>query len=113
MSTLFAKQLSADWFLRKTKRRQKMLERLSRTQPIIIGERSGVMSWETMRHVPKQQRDELFARYVALQQEVYGVTAGWFYWSYKTESPGQWNFRSQVERGLINLTRVSRIEPKQ
>jgi glucan 1,3-beta-glucosidase len=100
MSTLFAKQLPVDWFLRKTKRRQKMLERLSRTQPIIIGEWSGVMSWETMRHVPKQQRDELFARYVALQQEVYGVTAGWFYWSYKTESPGQWNFRSQVEAGI-------------
>ena len=113
MSTLFAKQLSADWFLRKTKRRQKMLERLSRTQPIIIGEWSGVMSWETMRHVPKQQRDELFARYVALQQEVYGVTAGWFYWSYKTEQPGQWSFRSQVERGLIDPTRVLCIERKQ
>lgn len=81
-----------------------MLKRLSLTQPIIIGEWSGVISGETMRHVPKEQHDELFARYVALQQDVYRTTAGWFYWSYKAEKPGQWNFRSQVEDGLINVT---------
>lgn len=31
------------------------------------------------------------------------MTAGWFYWSYKTEQPGQWSFRSQVEAGLIDV----------
>ena len=104
MATPFAKWLSVDWFLRKTMRRERMLKRLSRTQPIIIGEWSGVISGETMRHVPKEQHDELFERYVALQQDVYRTTAGWFYWSYKAEKPGQWNFRSQVEDGLINVT---------
>lgn len=103
MATPFAKQLSLKWFLKKTRRRQKMLARLSRTQPIIIGEWSGVISHQTMRRVPKEQHDALFRQYVALQQEVYGVTQGWFYWNYKTEGAGQWNFRSEVEAGLITL----------
>lgn len=103
MSTLFANWLSIDWFIKKTKRRQKLLSRLSRKQPVIIGEWSGVISHQTMRRVPKDKHDRLFYEYVRLQQDVYSVTAGWFYWNYKTEGPGQWNFRSQIEAGLIEL----------
>lgn len=103
MATLFSQYLSVDWFLRKTKRRQRLLQRLSHTQPIIIGEWSGIMRHQTMRRIPEKQHAELFAKYVALQLDVYGVTAGWFYWNYKTEKPGQWDFRSQVEAGLIDL----------
>ena len=103
MSTLFANWLSIDWFIKKTKRRQKLLSRLSRKQPVIIGEWSGVISHQTMRRVPKDKHDRLFYEYVRLQQDVYSVTAGWFYWNYKTEGPGRWNFRSQIEAGLIEL----------
>ena len=104
MATIPARYLSVDWFLNKTTRRQRMLKRLSRDQPIIIGEWSGVMHHRTMRGVPRHKREELFSEYVKLQQEAYRDCAGWFYWSYKTEQPGQWNFRSQVEAGLIDPT---------
>lgn len=103
MATPFARSRSVEWFFRKTKRRQQLLELLSQKQPVIIGEWSGVISHETLRHIPKDQHDALFAAYVALQQEVYSVTRGWFYWSYKTEGPDQWNFRAQVEAGRIDI----------
>ncbi len=103
MATPFARTLPLKWFLAKTKRRQKMLTRISRKQPVIVGEWSGVISHETMRKIPKNQHKKIFSDYVKLQQQVYGVTAGWFYWNYKTEGPDQWNFRSQVEAGHIKL----------
>ena len=103
MATPGSTHRSVEWFFSKLKRRQRLFERLSAEQPIVIGEWSGVMSHKTMRQVPKVQRQQLFEQYVRLQQEVYGVTAGWFYWNYKTEGTGQWNFRSQVEAGLIEL----------
>lgn len=102
MATPWAKSRSVEWFFEKTRRRQRLLERLSKRQPIIIGEWSGVISGETMRQIPKERHDELFEQYVALQQEVYSVTHGWFYWSYKTEGKDdQWNFRAQVEAGRM------------
>ena len=103
MATPLANLMPIKWFLDKTKRRQKMLARLSRQQPIIIGEWSGVISHKTMRKIPKNQHKKLFVDYVKLQQQAFRKTAGWFYWSYKTEKPGQWSFRSQVEAGNINL----------
>ena len=103
MATPLAQLLSVEWFFAKLRRRKKLFELLSRTQPLIIGEWSGVLSHKTMRNVPPQHHDRLFADYVRLQQDVYSVTSGWFYWNYKTEKPGQWNFRSQVEAGLIDV----------
>lgn len=103
MATPFAKSRSIEWFFAKTRRRGKLLKRLGKTQPIIIGEWSGVISGETMRQIPRERHDELFEQYVALQQEVYSATHGWFYWSYKTEGPDQWNFRAQAGAGRIGL----------
>lgn len=102
MSTPLARQRSVQWFMERTKRRQRLLARLSRTQPVIVGEWSGVISHETMRRVPREKRAELVARYISLQQQVYSQTAGWFYWSYKTEGSDVWNYRSQVEAGSID-----------
>jgi glucan 1,3-beta-glucosidase len=56
-----------------------------------------------MRSVPPSEHKQLFQRYVASQLEQYEEFAGWFYWSYKTERPGQWHFRSMLEQGLIKL----------
>ena len=105
MATPLATWFSIDWFFKKLQRRKKMFRRLSKSQPLIIGEWSGVISHRTMRQVPKASYDSLFAKYVRLQQDVYSETAGWFYWSYKTEGSGQWNFRSAVELGLIDIER--------
>jgi glucan 1,3-beta-glucosidase len=103
MTTLLSQFLSIDWFMRKTTRRGRMLKRLSKTQPIIIGEWSGVMRHETMRHVSQDEQEKISREYIRLQMDIFDTAAGWFYWSYKTESPGLWHFRSQVESGAIRV----------
>ena len=104
MTTLFSQWLSLEWFMAKTQRRAQMLRRLSRHQPIIIGEWSGVLRHELSRAIPADQVKSTFRDYTKLQIDVFNNTAGWFYWNYKTEARGQWNFRSQVEDGLITLS---------
>ncbi len=103
MTTLLSKYLSLEWFLRKTTRRKKMLARLSQKQPVIVGEWSGIIRHETINKIPPKEQVDIFRSYVRLQMDVYENTAGWFYWNYKTEAPGVWNFRSQVEAGLIDV----------
>ena len=33
----------------------------------------------------------------------YADAAGWCYWSYKTHTRDDWNFRHQVESGVVKL----------
>jgi glucan 1,3-beta-glucosidase len=103
MATLFSQYLSVGWFMGKTVRRGRMLKRLARKQPIIIGEWSGVMRHETMRRIPQDQHEALIRDYMQLQLDLFSISAGWFYWNYKTEAPGVWNFRSQLEGGSVTL----------
>jgi glucan 1,3-beta-glucosidase len=103
MATLFSQVMSIGWFMSKLIWRGYLFERLSRTQPIIIGEWSGVMRHDTMRRLPKDEQAVLTRQYIQLQLDIFQDVAGWFYWSYKTSAPGLWNFRSLVEDGTINL----------
>jgi glucan 1,3-beta-glucosidase len=103
MTTLLAKYRSLDWFFKKTRRRQQLLHNLSQKQPLIIGEWSGVLRGDVIGSLSDDVQDRLFREYVALQQNIFTETAGWFYWNYKTEAPGVWNFRSKVEDGSIIL----------
>jgi glucan 1,3-beta-glucosidase len=106
MATIGATYRPLQWYWSKMQRRRRVLQRLSQRHPLIIGEWSGVISGETMRSVPQSEHKELFRRYVQEQLRQYEEHAGWFYWSYKTEKPGQWNFRSMVEAGLIELPKL-------
>lgn len=99
----FARFLSLRWFYNKLLRRKRLLAKLSRTQPVIIGEWSGALDQAKVDAVSPSQQAELFAGYIALQRRVYDETAGWFYWNYKTDAPGIWSFRSQIEAGHIKL----------
>ncbi len=103
MTTPLSQFFSVRWFMNKTKRRKHFFDRISKTQPIIIGEWSGIMHTKTMQRIPQSEQAELFRQYCSLQIDAYSSTSGWFYWSYKTELPGVWNFRSQVEAGLIKI----------
>ena len=85
------------------RRKEKLFSRLSAFQPVIIGEWSGVFHQKTFDKYPAQKHAELIKEHVQRQIEAYQHTAGWFYWNYKTEKPGVWNFRSQVEAGIIEL----------
>lgn len=101
MTTLGAKYRSIEWFFKKTTRRRQLLECLGRTQPIMIGEWSGVLRGDVLKDVAKNDIPRFESEYMKLQLATYEAVEAWCYWNYKTEHPGLWNFRSLVENGDI------------
>ena len=78
-------------------RRAGFLKRATRKHPIIIGEWSGVVAGEVLQKYPKDQRGSIEEQHFNLQIKTYESATAWFYWSYKTESAGMWNYRWLVE----------------
>ena len=62
-------------------------------QPIIVGEWSAMLP---IRTTPDQTR-----RYAATQTQAFNLAEAHFFWNYKTESDGRWNYRDQAEKGLL------------
>lgn len=83
--------------------KKSMLRRLSRAQPVVIGEWNGIIGGEKLDNYPKSQHNQIVGEHLERQFDTYSVTAGWFYWSYKTEKRGIYHFRSMVEDGVIEL----------
>ena len=88
--------------LRRAYTRRLLIWWLQLRQPVIIGEWCSVVSGKKMRRVPQQLQRRFEPRYIAYQQAAYKHAAGQFYWNYKTEGRGVWNFRSLVEDGVLN-----------
>ena len=102
--------VSLETYFAKLKRRPKLIDRLQRKQPVIIGEWSVVLSGEVLNNRSKKEEDEAFRAHGKLQLDTYKNTAGWFYWTYKTEGRGIWHFRSLVEDGVILLNNGGSIK---
>lgn len=77
--------------------------RLAWWQPVIIGEWSAVLSGESLRRYPADRHEAMMDRHAMLQIAAFDNTLAWFYWSYRHEGPGIWNFRSMVDTGRIEL----------
>lgn len=82
-----------------------LINRLKRWQGIIIGEWNGIIAGEILNRYPKAQHDAIIKEHIERQIKSYKNVDAWFYWSYKTDAPGVWHFRSQVESGMISLDR--------
>ncbi len=104
MATPLAKFFSLSWFFKKTQRRSGFIKRLSRKHPVIIGEWSAVLRHTTTQKMSREEEAKAVKEYLALQLAAYESAAGWFYWSYKTEKPGVWSYRTMVEEGNIAIT---------
>lgn len=82
-----------------------LIRYVSRTQPVIIGEWSGSFRQEVFNQFPVEKHGELVAEHCRKQIASFAAADAWFYWNYKTEKPGVWHFRSQVEAGIIMLNK--------
>lgn len=96
-------KLSFGWYYRYLKLKQLTLERLSRAQPIIIGEWSGIVGGEKLNQYPERQHAAIVDAHISRQLDAYRNLLGWFYWSYKTEDRGVFNFRSMVEDARFSI----------
>lgn len=97
------KYMSLARYYRSLRGQARLLGRLSKDQPVIVGEWSGSFRQSVFDQFPVSKHGELVKEHCARQIESFKDTEGWFYWNYKTEKPGVWHFRSQVEAGIIVL----------
>lgn len=102
-TALFPRLYTLKSYFKKVIRRKNLLKRLQKQQPVIVGEWSVTLSGEILKGLAKFEERQAFKTHARLQLDAYTSAAGWFYWSYKTEGRGIWNFRSLVEDGMISL----------
>ena len=93
-------------YYRYLKWKKNVLRRLSRAQPIIIGEWNGIIAGEKLGKYPQSEHPRIVNEHIARQIDTFRDTEGWFYWSYKTQDRGVFHFRSMVEDGHIDMTSV-------
>lgn len=81
-----------------------LLRKLGRTQPVIIGEWSAALMEAKLRHsLTPGQRETLFQKHIELQLASYQQALGSFYWTYRADNLGTWDFRRMVESGRLKL----------
>lgn len=69
--------------------------------PTIVGEWSLSLPEHSMRGLSPFQISAVKRAYADTQLLSYEGTHGWFFWSYKLQHDGEWNFRNCVEQGLL------------
>lgn len=68
-----------------------LINRVQQVAPVIIGE------WSAATH--RTLEDEQRHGFIAAQLRAFQSAVAWFYWSYKTETHDNWNFRYLYESG--------------
>jgi len=71
-------------------------------QPVIVGEWSSVLPQEMFNRTPHDQHYNLLAGTIERQRRIYKRAFGRFYWNYKAEGEGMYNYRSLVETDTIS-----------
>ncbi len=79
------------------------LRGLKRWNGVIIGEWSGTYSQKVFDMYPVAHHATMVRDSIAWQLAAYDQADAWFYWTYKTDLPGVWNFRSLVDDGILPL----------
>jgi glucan 1,3-beta-glucosidase len=90
-------------YLQAVKARPRLIAKLQAVQPIIVGEWSIVLAGEKLAGKTDAEKAALQKQHGDVQLAAYSTVAGWFYWNYKTEARGNWNFRSLIEDKVISL----------
>jgi glucan 1,3-beta-glucosidase len=81
--------------------RRKELANISRQLPCVVGEWSCALPPESLNGRSGLALDAAMRAYGDAQLINYETTRGWFFWTYKTEADGAWNFRDCVRRGWL------------
>jgi len=82
--------------------RKPTLDEMQRDElPTMVGEWSLALPDHAQHGLSPLQSAALKQAYADTQLLNYETTRGWFFWSYKLQSEGEWNFRHCVERGWL------------
>jgi glucan 1,3-beta-glucosidase len=76
-----------------------LLTKLNR--PAIVGEWSIGLDPAAFENMDSDQRLIAIGAYAEAQLESFDKTVAWFFWTYKTETMPEWDYKYCVENGLI------------
>jgi len=82
--------------IEQAEKRRWLVRFFSWQQPIIVGE------WSTVLQIDPGTDKTL--SYAKAQLRGFTPAEAEFYWNYKTEGTGRWNYRAQVETGAVRIT---------
>ena len=71
------------------------------TQPVIVGEWGSVLPQTFFNRIPGDQHLALLGQTITRQRLMYRHALATFYWNYKTEGRGMYNYRSLIEDDII------------
>lgn len=80
-----------------------LINNIQKKIAIISGEWSLGIYPECTSHLSDEGKFEALKKYGKTQLDIFNKTAGWFFWTYKTESQDGWNFKSSLEDGIIKI----------
>ncbi len=96
------KRLNLQGHLSKAKAEwRQQIDKVSRQTPVIVGEWSLGLDPSTLKNMEQKDRNAALREYANAQLMAFANAEGWFFWTYKTENEGGWNFRHCVETGLL------------
>jgi len=87
------KRMGFDAHIAKLRWIKRLLGFLRLQQPMVVGE------WSAM--LPQKTTDKQTKLYIDEQMKAFNGCLAHFYWSYKTEPDGRWNYRHMTEKELI------------
>lgn len=80
---------------------RRRLNRMRKYHPVIVGEWSLALHARSLQGLNDTQMTAARRAFAAAQLISYEQTSAWFYWTYKTEDAGPWNFRKSMEKGWL------------
>lgn len=77
------------------------LRAMQRHHAVIVGEWSLALDRQSLQGLNAADKVAAWRAYGDAQLLAFGRSSAWFYWSYKTEADGIWNFRYCIEHGYL------------
>lgn len=94
------KQKSLDEHLEIARSMRARIDAWQIKQPVIIGEWSLVFDHASLKGTNRRKSEMIYGQ---AQLQAFENAAGWFFWSYKMEGQGGWNFRYCVDNGYLKF----------
>ena len=79
----------------------KTLAAMRAYHPIIIGEWSLALDAESLQGLDAAQMEAAYRAYGASQLLAYSQSSAWFFWTYRTEQGGVWNYRDCIKNNWL------------
>jgi glucan 1,3-beta-glucosidase len=79
-----------------------LISEVRKSMPLICGEWSLGINQNTVAGLKENEAYLAFREFGRIQIKIFNKTKGWFFWTYKTEEKGGWNFKDNALAGVLS-----------